>query len=872
MKKIILSLLVVISGFLALVLSSIYLTDYSKIYADFMSGSSINSNIAKINYRIHNFPVPALIIDEIKDEGKVELKNVKIKFSLWSVLSFSHKISDIEVDQVMIYLSNDNVTYINHDEFIAELIKKEALNVSAKIKKLVFVESDKDVAFSIENFIFSGDKKTTKFTGELSVGNLKGEFIRNPNQIDFNFKLDNPGYTLELKEVYEQSVLKSGKIEITTSALAKELVSSLPDFVNLSEQSVSDEEVKITMDLLPLNNWINFKNILIQSKSIQGSGEIALSKNKQDISDIKINFSKIDLKDWGKNKSSDKQNKNVSSYSSGITNKLVDFRQNIRITLSAQEVILGPNNKITDVSIKFLNKDNQLTIEDFFGTLDKSGGFRVSGTVSENSFRSLFKGRIAINHKDLNDLAEFIGGSEVRTKNNIPYSLVSDIKFSAVDVSMQDLLIKTDSSEITGSFSTKFIGNSPRTSANLKVNKANLDKGDLPLLNHLYKYAMNLTKDSKKEEYLNKFIPLREIDSISDYDVSFDKLTFNNKLYKNVNFNLNLMPGQIKLDNLVLNDGKNYADITVELVASAIKPSFNITMHNGELEVDFLSPRSISELKKQILEEFALDKVDLNIDLNLDKVYQGDFSLGRLMLKAKNNKTLFEISKFDADMFGGRMYSTGSILLEPYTLNFVYALNSASIPEIAKLMPVGFIETNGLISTSGMWSTNGNSIEEQLYNLYTKSNIITKDITISNFSIDEMVKATTAPGYNLKAFKDDMKQALLTGKTEVSELKTDVELTKGLFNFKNIEFKTKYTAGAAAATFNIYDMNIDLASVFSFYLSKPNNGRSYNDYATAKLTVKAVGNLFTPKKEVDSKEFEDLLNATMTVMNNQLSQ
>ena len=61
---------------------------------------------------------------------------------------------------------------------------------------------------------------------------------------------------------------------------------------------------------------------------------------------------------------------------------------------------------------------------------------------------------------------------------------------------------------------------------------------------------------------------------------------------------------------------------------------------------------------------------------------------------------------------------------------------------------------------------------------------------------------------------------------------------------------------------------MDLSSVFSFYLTKPTYGRNYTDYATAKLTIKATGNLLTPKKEADTKEFEDLLNAAATVKKN----
>ncbi|MBM5802311.1 MAG: hypothetical protein FJ077_16165 [Cyanobacteria bacterium K_DeepCast_35m_m2_023] len=183
-------------------------------------------------------------------------------------------------------------------------------------------------------------------------------------------------------------------------------------------------------------------------------------------------------------------------------------------------------------------------------------------------------------------------------------------------------------------------------------------------------------------------------------------------------------------------------------------------------------------------------------------------------------------------------------------------------------MPPGVIESGGVISANGMWSTNGNSLEEQLYNLYTKSEILAKNITINNFSIDNLIQAVSNSNYNLKSFKDDLKAAILTEKTDISELKAAVEFVKGLFSLKDVTFKTKYTAAAASATFNLYNLDIDLISVFSFYLSKPAPGRSYTDSTPTKLTLKAIGNLFAPKKEADTKELEDLLNTIATAKKN----
>ncbi len=862
MKKIILSLLIVIVGFLILIASSIYLADYNKIYADFIKITRIDKLDAnQASYKINKFPIPYLVIDEIKQTAKIELKGVNIKFSLWSVLSFNHKISSIEIAQMAIHLSNNEVNYIDHDEFIAELIKKEALNIAVKIDELIFVESDRDIPFVIKNFTFGGNKKATEFTGELaSIGNLKGEFVKNSDQISFNLHLNNPKYNIKLQEIYEKSMLKSGKMEITTSEFVKELINFVPDFVNLSDKFDSSEEVKISLDIVPLNQWINFKNIVINSASLQGTGEIAISKNKLDTNDIKINFSKIDLNNWSKNKNN-VDNNNSTSLHLVAGNKFNSNKNQIKASIFAKQFVLSNNNSLADVNLNFLIQDGKVNIENFSGVVGQAGSFKANGVISENSFRSIFKGRVALVHENLNDLVEVIAGPEFRSKTNIPYSLISDIKLTSVDVSAQNLLIKTADSEISGSISTKFIGNSPRTNANLKFTKVNLDTQNLPVLNYLYNYGVSLAADSKKDDYLSKFIPIRQLTSINNYDIKVDQLIANSKLYTNVNLYLNLIPGKVRLENLRLNDGKDRIDTTIELIASGIKPSFNWIIHSGIVETNFLSPRSISELRKKILEIFALDKVDLNINFALNKIYQGDFALDDLVFQANNNKTLFEISKLEAGIFGGKIVSSGSILLDPYTINFVYALNSAIVAEIAKLTPPGMFETTGVISAGGMWSTNGDSLEEQLYNLYTKSNIFAKDITISNFSIDNFVQIASAPDYNVKSFQDDLKQALLTGQTSISEIKSDLELTKGLLSLSKVEFKTKYTSGAASANFNLYNLNIDLVSVLSFYLSKPTDGRNYTDYAAVKLPLKVTGNLLIPKKEADPKHLEDFLNS-----------
>ena len=184
--------------------------------------------------------------------------------------------------------------------------------MSARIDKLIFVESDKDIPFTIENFVFSGNKKGAEFTGEIaSIGSVKGNFINNASQINFNLDVTNPEHSLKLQEIYENSVLKSGKMELVTGSLVTKFLALLPDFANLSDKLSFNQKIKITLDILPVNNWLNLKNIIIQSDSIAGTGEIAFSKNNQDINNVQINFSKLDLGNLSKNNGPDKPSVNL---------------------------------------------------------------------------------------------------------------------------------------------------------------------------------------------------------------------------------------------------------------------------------------------------------------------------------------------------------------------------------------------------------------------------------------------------------------------------------------------------------------------------------------------------------------------------------
>jgi hypothetical protein len=860
MKKLFISLVIIALIITGGVSASIAFTDFTKIYQEFVKSTRIDVATLKTNnFRIIKFPVPYLVIEEIKQEGKIALKDIKIEFLLGSLFRFNPEIKELTIGEAVVHLNNDDVNFLSHSEFISELILKEALSVKAKVSKLTFVESDHDVPFTINNFNFSSGNEGTNFEGSIdNIGSIKGSFEKSANNNNVVFKIDvqDTSYNFKLNETYKDGLLEEGKAELKTTNLSSKIAKLIPDFGNVGQYLSSNEEVKINFDIKPLKQGLSIESIIINSDSLQGKGEMKLSKDSAFISDINIEFSKLDLANWLNSKTDESIGGAVRF---GSNNRFDFSKNNLNVSFVAKAVKIDENNSLSDVNLKIKIADGQFFIQNFSGQVDQDGKFNLSGSITQNSFRSLFNGKVILNHKDLNDFVEFFGGKEVRTDKPIPFDLSSDIKFSSVDISLQNFLIKTHETEVMGSLSSKFIGNSPRTNASIRFTSVNIDENSFPVLSRAFAYLRNLSEGMQEEAYLNKFIPIRKISSISSFDITFDYITLNKKLYENVNFVLDLSPGRVTIEQLYITDGTDWIDTNLSLEAQSIRPSVKIDINNGSVAVDFLSAPAMLALKQKILNDFDLSKIDIVTRFSLARVYQGDFSLGKVIFLAKNDKNLIDISKFEADLFGGRLQSTGSVLLQPYTLNFVYALNSAQIEQISKLLPKEVINSGGVISASGMWSTNGEKLDEQLYNLYTKSNIVTKDTTLNNFSIDNFIQTLGDPNYDINSFNEDLNKTLLLDKTQVSDLQASVELSKGIFTLPSIAFKTKYSIGQGSATFNLYDFNVDATSNFSFYLAKPKYGRSSIDYAPAKMSVTAKGNLFNPKKEANTEDLKEVL-------------
>ena len=353
---------------------------------------------------------------------------------------------------------------------------------------------------------------------------------------------------------------------------------------------------------------------------------------------------------------------------------------------------------------------------------------------------------------------------------------------------------------------------------------------------------------TKDENYLVTYIPIRKIQVISDVKLTIDNLLFRQINFENISFNLALSPAKLLIRNLFVSSKQDFLDLDLDFEARSIKPTVMFKIHDGNITFNEKSISELLLLKDNLLEKFAIDKFEFNLNAYLSGINFGKIPFNKVILSATSNDNLINVKNFDSNIFGGKSQLSGSILLMPFTLNFVYGLNSIDISMLNNILGDGY--NTGVLSANGMWATKGSTINELFYNFYVKSNILAKNIYINNFSIDQLISKINNPSFDLNNLDKEVKKSLITGQTEINEFKTNFELIKGLISMKETEFTTKFASAVASTVINLYESTIYSISSFSFLLGKSVRN-AIDSYQTINLPVKVSGNMFSSKKETD---------------------
>lgn len=864
MKKLSIIIALFITLTTILISLNILLIDQELIYKKIISSVGLETNleIKKDNLSFKFSPYPSLVINQIEANNDLEFRNIRAELSIKSLLTFKPEIVNIYIGEVLVTISSGKDNLLTNEKIISTFFDGNFFAENLKIKNLLFIGKDNRVIFNFSNFVSRKEDKKIYFSanrGEYSK--INGSFLNEINKQKLDFLLTDDDDKLIFKGEYDNFILTHAKIEVSTVDFLNAFNEVILNNVRLLHKNFDNERLDIEFELEILNDKKHIKNLIINSNSINGTGELIIDNQKTGENLVKLAFSKIDLSTW--------LTKSRDIYEFGNILSNIDNLYNSKIDFSAERIELDKNNFLSDVKLLTTKTDEgKLSIEQFVGKIDENGKFSIEGNVIKNKFRSIFDGKLLIDHPDLNKLISFFYPEVTKTKNPIPYILESDIKLSAIDTLMQNILLKTPDTQIKGNISRKYIGDLPRVNANLRFSTINLQEENLPGIPDITKFFTNFIKDMHSNEYYQKFAPLRQTKSTNSYDIVADNIILPNsktdqqtQIYNNVSFSLVFSEDKITFDNIILsNSFGEYLYGNFNILVSGIKPIFTIKINDAVLESDIMYPTSMLNLRNKLLNEYDLSKIILNIDCHINKLYHNHFALNNLIFKSENNDNLLNINLLSAELFGGQLVSYGSVLLDPYTINISYALKEAKIDEIKKLLPDGIINTDGKLSGNGIFTTRGENIREQLFYLYSKSKIFFTDITLNNFSLDDFVEQISSQTYNLDNYKSDFKKALLTGKTQVKELEGQILIEKGIINMPSLKFTTKYTLGTGNFDFNFYNFQTNSSINYSFLLSRQKFTNLKKDQEV-RINITSSGDVFTPKKDFNIEELEKLIDS-----------
>lgn len=854
MKKFIAITVACISVMIFALFSSILLIDYNATYEKFLSKIKMDFSPEHTGQiTIKKYPFPHLVIDSIKDDDTLELKEVKIKFSLLSLLKFAPEITSLKIGQARLAVSHQSLGLAHHDKLIAELIEQKGIDVKVNIKELLLLDNGHTV-LTIKDLKLEdiGSDIGSKLSGTLEgSGSFDGSFTKDKDAVAVKVEISGGDFNLSLKETYIAGALSTGSVEVDIKNLPGLIVQKFPEVKRLLSSINTAEPIKVTFDLKAEEDSLQIKNCAVSSREMQGSGEAIISRSADLPNKMDFHFLRIDLIS-----NNPEGNKPLPAEEQSTSASRFDFSKGTGYVSIKVDELAFSGDTLKNINIALMWGNGKLALQEFKGDINSGGGFRLTGNVTQNAYRSAFEGKVLIRHNDLNSLIRMASLDALTASKKVPFALSGDLKCTFIDFYLQNILLKTEDITVSGKVSTKLIGSTPRVSSILTISSLDVGKKEYPIVSPIVSYLYDLTKDMRSAAYVSKFIPIRTIGHIGHFDFTVNELTFFDRQLGKVNLLINTEPGWIDVHNIYINNGANFLSGDGQLSTKGIRPRLYLNITRGLLDINFLNPKGLLAIRNSLLNDYALDKVVIKADCNSLMLRQGGIVLEGLKFLLENDNTLLKFTNVEGNFLGGNIKASGSILLDPFTYNFVYALNSINLDALAKLLPSGLLKIGGVASLNGMFTTNGDSPEKQLYSLYTKTTILAKDVKLPSISVDDFINKINNPAYNLKDFDSDVKKALLTGQTQLSNIKAEAELTGGIISLKDVTFSTLNASGAAAAIINIYDFSINLSSVLSFYLIERMEGRVYDNRTATKMELKIIGNIFNPEKKADTTQLK----------------
>lgn len=629
----------------------------------------------------------------------------------------------------------------------------------------------------------------------LNIG-FKSILMRDPKISDLSI-LDS-GISTNLALYYEENRF----IKAKGSGKISNIYSLLNSYIEIPEDSknfLPTTDINLNFDIKLSENQLQINNLSIHSKRMNGQGEGYISLT-EDSSNIKINFSNIALID--------------------------DRLENIDFALSV--------------------KESCLYLEKLSGNMTSGGEFKIVGDFTMDNNVPVFFGHLDLKHNNINDLVSKMKLNHLTSSTDSVCNFSSDIKITPIEFSSKNMTINVGDIIISGTNSFKIIGILPRITSEIQISGFDYNK-ETPIISPLIRYFVSLKDGMKEQDYVSKFIPLREVKSIGFFDIVLDKPVIGDMTVDIIKLSGNFLSGKIVVDSFEYKSDSTNLIGAIELSTSLLMPSFAVKVNSGNINMDAVDLNNILSLNKTLYQDYDLTKIKLSCDINIDSITTNDKEYKNVKITAYTAENSIIISNASLNCLNSSIITNGNISVSPdITFDFGYAYNSFNIKDIISYIVSG-LDITGLVSSNGRISSYGSSIAELVYNLNITSKFLADSINIKGYDIDNVIDKInnldyvfdnkksmalqTNSTYGFSPLENDLEKATSHGNTTLSKVKGEMKMNLGSIVVNNLEFRTSKSTGNLHMYYNIYDNTLHLQSNINFSLMLSSNNSLDTSFA-----------------------------------------
>lgn len=781
-----------------------------------------------------------LTMDKISIGDHALLGNIKINFSLLSTLTLSPQINKAFIKQVNINLDNFDTSTLNDKifDFIANL---DIPKIDYLIKNLLIENSSTKETMIINQVNVSNNSDAINFQGILNKGTIKGNYAHQDKTLTLHY--NDKDITFKLNQYFNSKENSSFSLEVNN--ISNIIKNHLSQYDNLLSKNTNN--LVINGQFVTNDNFLSLHDISINSNFIKGAGKAIISLSSKYRSDLKLNLNTLDIT---------KLFNNVKIPFSNIRNSLKffgDLIDNAEFGLDLHTEKFITHNYTLDNIILNGDINNQIFNIYKFQAMHDQEIIKFTGDFHSNKFKSSIEGQVNLAYSDVNKLLDAIALEDYKTPNDKKYPLFinAHLVLSSREMMLSDMNSRLGSGTIRGDFGWKLIGDNPRIHANLQTERMKYNE-NTPIIHKAVNYLESLIKETKSGNYIDRFNSLRNMGYTGLLSINSRNGSLYNVDFDDLNLLINLSDNFIDFSNFEFMEGKNFINGRSWIFLDGLTPNVTLNIKNAAL-IDFpsLTFSHLQQAHSYLKENYDFSKINFNTNINISDL-NGllGMPVKKLTLALESDNKIIKIPNLTYELFDGVFESNGSMSIEPFSINIGYAMNDFLWDDINNYYFNKYFPFSGRFSIGGQISTIGNSLEEWLYNLKSKSNFVSNNVKLKGINVDGLIDKLREDNYNIGNLDQDIKEFTDTGDTDINGFKGFIEMNRGIINFGDIMYNTEKSSASAAGAINIYDSSIIFDSLYSFIIPKQMRYGQIND-SSVNLGINFSGALFDSQKSLN---------------------